>query len=113
MTPCPLSDRIKSADGCFGTRGSKVGREHRTKSPELGFKPRLLLAGSQAPLGLSFLRIELRMLGAGRGAPSAPPVGGSGPCLSLVLFSAEQMRCFSWFSSLCAFHTLLQNVFLC
>lgn len=67
MTPCPLSDRIKSADGCFGTRGSKVGREHRTKSPELGFKPPLLLAGSQAPLGLSFLRIELRMLGAGRG----------------------------------------------
>lgn len=94
VTPCPLSDRRKPADGSVGTRGSKVGREHRTKSPELGFKPPLLLAGSQPPLGLSFLRIELRMLGGGGGGPAAPPVGGSGPCLSLVFFSAKQMSYF-------------------
>lgn len=97
-----------------GPRGSKAGREHRTKGQEMDFKLQPCRCVNPSPsLGLSFLQVKHRPRTKCPRVSLAPTVEWALASTSdLQLFSGKQME-YVWLFSMCFFHTLLQNVFLC
>ena len=100
--------------GLIGPRGSKAGTEHRTKGQEMDFKLQPCRWVNPGPsLGLSFLQVKHRPRTKCPRVSLAPTVECAlAPTSDLQLFSEKQME-YVWLFSMCFFHTLLQNVFLC